>query len=423
MSPTEIPNIYFIFPYRGVGGVSLLFLRLAEFFAENGMARSYLVDYPDGFMASHRRDGLARLLPYTDDAAVDIPAGAVAIFQSMTPWSIYPSLRLAKETRVLFWNCHPFNLVPTLPGVRQVMQSHLWFGRLMLDTLLIGYKLKIFRLINLLIKQRSLVFMDSTNHQTTEGYLGLKIAAPVYLPIPASPPEVPVESAVVNGRDFRVSGIRVGWVGRVVDFKYHVLKRALIELNLLQPSCGVSISVTIVGTGEFADRLKLDAKRLENISIDFVEHISPGELDRYLLEHFDLLLAMGTCALDGAKLGIPTILLDCSYKKVPTSYLFQWLHERKGYTLGDLIGSVHLNGGTDSMAARVQELLLTHSSLSAAARSYVDTNHDLAKIANRLLNIVGESRCLWQEIEGARILGRGFVYSVFDRTRKKLVAK
>jgi len=422
LSPTDVPNLYFIFPYRGVGGVSLLFLRIAEFLADNGMARSCLVDYPDGFMASHRREGIARVLPYTDDAAVDIPADAVAIFQSMTPWSIYPSLRLAKETRVLFWNCHPFNLVPTLPGVRQVMQSHLLFGRLMLNTLLIGYKLKIVRLINLLVQQRSLVFMDSTNHRTTEEYLALQISVPVYLPIPASPAAARTVSAIAK-RDFRVSGVRVGWVGRVVDFKYHVLKRALIELNLLQPSCGVSISVTIVGTGEFAGRLKLDAKRLENISIDFVEHISPGELDRYLLEHFDLLLAMGTCALDGAKLGIPTILLDCSYKKVPASYLFQWLHEREGYTLGDLIGSEHLNAGTGSMAARIQEFLLTYSTLSAAARSYVDANHDLAKIAKRLLTVVGESRCLWQEIEDAGVLGRGFVYSVFDRIRKKLVAK
>lgn len=420
MSTSNLPNLYFVFPYRGVGGVSLLFLRLAEYLAENGMANSWLVDYPDGFMARHRRDGLARLLPYTDDASVNIPSDAVAIFQSMTPWSIYPSLRLAAGTRVLFWNCHPFNLVPTLPGVRQVMQSHLWFGRLLLNTLLIGYKLKIVRLINLLLKQGSLVFMDSTNRQTTEQYLALQIAAPIYLPIPTSPSEA-MTKAAIDSRDFRVSGVRAGWVGRLVDFKYHVLKRALIELDLLQPNCGVPISVVVVGSGDFDDRLKHDSESLEHISVEFVDHISPGELDRYLIDHVDLLLAMGTCALDGAKVGIPTLLLDCSYKDVPASYLFQWLHERKGYTLGDLIEPEHLRGGTGSMAKRFQEFLTRHSTLCDAARAYVDANHDLAKIAKRLVVVAGNSRCSWRELEEADVLGRGVVYSMFDGIRKKLV--
>ena len=35
----------------------------------------------------------------------------------------------------------------------------------------------------------------------------------------------------------------------------------------------------------------------------------------FLIKNVDLVMAMGTSALDGANLSIPTVLLDASYKK------------------------------------------------------------------------------------------------------------
>lgn len=136
---SERPKLWFCFPYRRVGGVSLLFLRVGEELSRLGMADVTLVDYADGYMARHHDPALSTLAAYRDDGVVEVPEDAILILQSMSPWSIYPGLRPSPATRVLFWNCHPFNLVPTLPGARALSQRPLP-GLLLRHTVLAGFR-------------------------------------------------------------------------------------------------------------------------------------------------------------------------------------------------------------------------------------------------------------------------------------------
>lgn len=416
-SPTDRPRLVFVFPYHGVGGVSLLFLRVAEFLAENELAQTWLVDYPDGFMAKHRRPGLADLVPYADDSEVVLPQDVVAVFQSMTPWSIFPSLRIPATTRVVFWNCHPFNLVPTLPGLRHPMQSSVRFGRLLLKTVLRGYREKMRRLVSLMVEGRSLVFMDLPNVQTTERYLDVRIAAPVYLPIPYTPPA----AGMVDARDrpLPAAKLRIGWVGRLVDFKFHVLHRALLELDAAQPALGLAVHVTVIGGGDFERKLREVANALGRVEVLFVPYCAPSELDSYMLENFDVAFAMGTSALDAAKLGIPTLLMDLSYKPVPADYRFEWLHRREGFSLAEVIGPEHL-GGSGSMRLRLKEFLSDPRALRHAAREYAQRNHELPSICSRLLTVAAGTACTWRKLVDARLTGRGLLYGTFASVRNWL---
>ena len=119
-SQSALPTICFVFQYRGVGGVPILFFRVAKFLVEQNLARPFLVDYEDGMMARLINDDMQRvtLVPYSDDAVTCLPEDAIVVFQSMTPWSIFPNLNVAKEAKIFFWNCHPFNLVTFFPGFR-----------------------------------------------------------------------------------------------------------------------------------------------------------------------------------------------------------------------------------------------------------------------------------------------------------------
>jgi glycosyltransferase involved in cell wall biosynthesis len=409
------PKLYFCFPYHGVGGVSLLFLRLAEELAQRGLAECALVDYADGFMAKHRDPALTTLVEYADDGEVAIPGDAVAVFQSMTPWSIFPALRLAPQTRVLFWNCHPFNLVPTLPGMRQPMQHSLAFGRLMLVTVLRGYRNRIRRLVALLLSRGSLVFMDRANVANTEDYLGVSVGEPVYLPIPAqAPATVPAKPP----RDLRAQGLRLAWVGRLVDFKYQILKYTLQQLNRLQPETGLHFEIIVVGSGDFGEELRADVAPLGNIAVRFIDYIAPDQLDAFLLEQTDMLMAMGTSALEGAKLGVPTLLLDVAYGKIPDGYVFQWLHERKGFVLGDMIRAENLVPGNRSLADRIGEMLEDYPALSRKAAEHFRQHHALAGVAPKLLAIVQQARCTWSELAVAGLVKRGVLYSTFTVLRK-----
>ena len=416
----DMPKLFFCFPYRGVGGVPLLFLRIAEELSARREAETYLVDYVDGFMAKHRKEGLTHFIEYRDDSEVQIPSDAVAVFQSMTPWSIFPALKLSPQTRVLFWNCHPFNLVPTLPGLRRPMQRSVTFGRIILATLLRSYRNKMLRMVRLMLARRALVFMDRGNVTTTERYLGLVIPDPVYLPIPAL---TPARFKTAPVRNFQVLGLRVAWIGRVVDFKYHILRKALAELNLLQPELDLRIDVTIVGSGDYAKKLRNATLAMNCIRVHFIDHLAPHLLDNFLLDETDILMAMGTSALEGAKLGTPTLLLDVAYGEVPSGYLFQWLHERKGFSLGDVLGPEHIAPGNHSLADRLGEASADYMGVSARAAEHFKKFHALPTVAEELLTFARESTCTYGDLASAQLVERGVMYSIFNILRKKLVRK
>ena len=69
-------------------------------------------------MSLRARKDLVSVAHYSDDRKLSIADDPIIIFQSMTPWSIFPMLQIPDRTKVLFWNCHPQNLIPTLPGFR-----------------------------------------------------------------------------------------------------------------------------------------------------------------------------------------------------------------------------------------------------------------------------------------------------------------
>lgn len=413
-------KLYFCFPYHGVGGVSLLFLRVAEFLAQRGLAECHLVDYADGFMAKNLRDSCVILETYQDhDSPVVIPPGAIAVFQSMTPWSIFPGIRIDPDSRILFWNCYPFNLIPVFPGLRRTMQHRPALARLILASLLRPYRQKMRRLVDVMLAKDALVFMDSTNVNTTCRYLGITIPKPHYLPIP-----VPVSEdkrAILMGRDFHGHGLRVVWVGRVVDFKFFILQRSLIELDRLQPRLGMEIRITLVGSGNYLQALSEVVSRLPHLRCEFVDHVAPGDLDEFLISRADLLLAMGTSALEGARLGIPTLLLDVAHGPVSADYVFRWLYERQGYTLGNIISDDDYVSGNTSLADRIDKLISNFPQISARCRNYFTDHHEMSSVGGKLLEILENTSCTYGDMQQAGLLGRGMLYSTFAAIRKGVV--
>ncbi|MCS1408632.1 MAG: hypothetical protein M2R45_01808 [Verrucomicrobia subdivision 3 bacterium] len=412
---SDIRRLVFCFPYRGVGGVSLLFLRVAERLAAEYDQETYLVDYPDGFMAKHRDTELTRFIAYRDGSRVSVPEESLVIFQAMTPWSIFPALRIPSETRILYWNCYPFNLIPSFPGLTGLMfRSPVW-GRLILTTLLISFRNKMLRLINLMLEKESLVFHDSTNVAVTEQYLMMKIADPVFLPVTAGDPP---KEVLRPSRDLRAQGLRVAWIGRVCDFKYFILKHAITKLEEVAETLSIPLTVTIVGSGDYTAKLHRHADSLERNTIRFIEHISPGNLDEYLCQEVDLLLAMGASALEGARLGVPTILVDIFYRDVPDNYVFRWLCDRTGFTLGAFQPKHQSVDGNHSLSDRVRELLNDSDLMAARTSEYFQQHHSLDSVCNRLLRIADRAICSYGELCAQRLTERGVLYPIYRSIKK-----
>lgn len=405
----------FCFPYRGVGGVPVLFTRIAERVVRLGHQAS-VVDYPDGAMAKAVAGSPISLIPYDDDGAVAIPDGAILVFQSLNPWALYKPLQIADTTRIFFWNCHPFNLVPTFPGLRAMMMANARIGRFLLATVLRGYRGKVLRFIKFLLARDALVFMDKTNASNTENYLGINLPLRDYLPVPAGDVCDRVERAP---RDWPRDGLRLSWIGRIADFKYPILKATLAQLDNLAPGLGVPVHLAIVGGGEHLEDLKRDVAALKHLGVTFLGELPVADISDFLTEQTDVLFAMGISALEGARLGIPTVLLDVAYGTVPAGYVFSWLHDRDGFTLGEVLSSAHIVPGNRSLQSLLGQVMTDFPAVSQATHAYYENSHSPGAVTTKFLHLTHLSRCIYKDFRGAGLSARDPVYEFFARLRKR----
>jgi len=157
-----------------------------------------------------------------------------------------------------------------------------------------------------------------------------------------------------------------------------------------------------------------DTRKLGYTSSLVAMEIENDKLDDYLINNCSILFAMGTAALEGAKLGIPTILLDISYKRISHVYNYRWLFERDGMTLGENIKDVFLNSSNeDSLELRINEYLESFVEISTKTLKYFENNHDLENTSSELLKKIDNSTSQWGKIKKSKFTSRGIVYNFY----------
>ena len=410
-----MPELYFCFPSRLAGGMSLLFLRIAEYLSMTGQAKTTLIDYEDGTMSLNRDKSLTKFLPYADDGSVYVPNDSILILQSMTPWSIYPGLSVHESVKVIFWTCHPFGLIPTLPGMRQKMQASIKVSLLILNSVLYSFKRKASKFTVFLNSVDAIIFQDSSGLKITQSYLNLRLSDPKFLNIPAMPSIRTKTNPQQRIKDDKL--LKFTWIGRIVNMKYFILKYAVAKLNAIQKSLGYKIEINIVGEGDYLPNLKKDCLAFTDVSINFIDHLAPSYLDEFLLSDTDVLLAMGTSALEGAKFGIPTILLDISYREVPEGFVFTWLHEKSDNGVGEVLSIDKLEYGNDSLKNKALQIIKNYAEISEKELDNFRQNHALDFISESLLKFSQGSKLSWKMLEEQSFLRRGYAYSFFDWVR------
>ena len=414
----KLMDIYFVFPYRGVGGVPLLFLRFAEYLTKNSLANCVLVDYFDGYMARNVSLKEIRIEHYSEDTLVHIPNGSIAIFQSMTPWSIFPFLKISDDVRILFWNCHPFNLIPLLPGMRRQMQNSVKLSKLINKSLLRSYYNKCRKFTRYIFERDAVVFMDMVNVRTTRKFLDIELIDPLYVPVSVAG-DLNLVALRESKNDLKKI-VRIAWVGRIVDFKYYPLLHALETLNELVDKLQLSFQITIVGSGDYVSKFKKEVINLSKLELFFIENIEPSKLDEFLVSEVDLLIAMGTSALEGAKLGVPTILLDVAYSPISKDYCFKWLYQQNGYSLGNLVDDTEMEPNNSSLQQLILHMQDDFSDISTLTFDYFMNHHEIGHSSYRLLDALKRSVCTYGQLRKSGFLNRGFVYSSFCKIKKRM---
>lgn len=369
-------SIVFYFPYHDASGVPVLFLRLAE--AIKGDYDVYLGDYSNGYMASNLPDGV-RLISIDDEPT--FPADSVFVFQSFLPWRFPFLSQVSVDSKILFWNLHPENFDPRIFNYHhhKPLISHI---SKIINIVDLWRQKKLQKILEYLENRKAILFMDRENVSSTERFLKIKINSPQFLP-------VPIPSSIYHKQvPIFPKTIEYAWVGRICDFKYRILEHTIIRLARASKQIGPS-RLTIIGNGEYREYIEdiASSQRKRDFDILFAGEIAMYDLPKYLVENIDILFAMGTSALEAARVGIPVFLTDYSYKKINNNYRFKHLFDNTGYCLGEEITNNHYEDKS-SLENSIRAVINNYPKYADLSYKYWASNFSIESAKKQLLSAV-----------------------------------
>lgn len=392
------PTTTFFFPYYDVSGVPVLFSRMARHLAERGAMKVRVIDYPKGYQ-SRVLAGVPgiELVPFEDGRPVTVGPDEHLVMQSILPATIRPELRPAAETPLFFWTLHPLNLVQTIIPAdwgRDLQARHPAWNRRVLDVAMRKHRNAMRELVRSMHARGALAFMDGTTLESTTARLGIELDDPTMLP-------VSVDMAAGRRRYGLRSAegtLEVGWLGRLSDFKVHILAYTIRRLSAWAAKTRVRVTMHVVGDGPEAGFIRALAVEHDCFRMVLIGAMLGQSLDDYLVDQLDLLVAMGTSALEGARLGIPTVLLDVSYGPLRGDYRFRWLFEAERFSLADVVGPHSFSPGNRSLETMLTELRANYASLSDRTYRYCLANHALPTVAARFEELAPRSEFCWGDL-------------------------
>ena len=248
------------------------------------------------------------------------------------------------------------------------------------------------KLIDNLLAQKSLIFMDHLGVEGINRVFRQTVSEPIYLPIPVY---VPTQNFFIK-KDNQANDevLNLTYVGRSVVWKMKPLKKIIEDCVDISNTVSIHIYIVVDNIVEFKKFIDLDYYKAKcKLTFSLFENLLPAELDEFIKSKSDIHFAMGTAALDAAKHGIPTVLLDFSYKNFPTDYTYRWMYESTGFGIGKLLEeNVVAKGvpiGVVINSIKQNNGMIIHSS---NCYNHVNNYHSVKKIVPELINACKEAK-------------------------------
>lgn len=236
--------------------------------------------------------------------------------------------------------------------------------------------------LTFMLEKQSLYFMCGETSQEVVK-TGICIQSVKYIPIPTI-------LYSKRKKHFSVdSPLTITYLGRGnADWKIFPILKILTDLDSISVNVNLEFHI-LTCSKELIMQMISKYLPHNKVTIKYVIGLNTIDLENYLLLHSDLHIAMGTSALEGAKLAIPTVLIDASYNIFPTNYEYRWLYETSDYILGRIIDSstIPLAIGT-TLKEKVDSILEEKSWLKISNRTYeyVMKNHSIENFVSLLLS-------------------------------------
>jgi hypothetical protein len=356
--------ITFFFTYNDVGGVQVLILNLMRELFRNNI-RTKLIYHENSWLTNEldksgvsyeffnienvNKKELDEFIQHDDIVVTIMLFKELIFFRRINP-------------HMLFWSVYP----NALGSLKNDFKIHTKFIRKLL--------------IKKMLRKSGLVFMDNEGVKFIENQFGLDIS-PHYLPIPIS---IGDENQFLARQNIRGNIINITYLGRAVDWKVFPVMKVINDIN--KSGDKIKDIVLHIITDDPVEFEALMGTSRPDFEIKFYSCLSGDELRNFLVSKSDLHIAMGTSCLEGSSLGIPTILIDFSFKEFPEDYLYRWIFENEKNCLGEFLdSSSRINSGHT-----LSEILSKYGTeelqvISESCFKYTGQNHSLASVAKEFM--------------------------------------
>ena len=407
-------TVAFYFPYYEVSGVPVLFSNLADYFSKNYQFKISIIDFEDGYMSTSLKgnDKIEKIIFKTSKPLlIDVD---VVIMQSILPFAMRPEVSFPNKTRIMFWNLHPDNLIPNLFPFAMVRKYYPNLYRKILS-IFWNRKLKLMKefVINA-IHLNSLLFMDSANLNNTNYFLSTAIKNSSFLPIACSSGE-----KRKNEINKDLVELNFSWVGRICDFKIHILNYLILKLSEAAKKLELKVKLHIIGNGPEMDNINYKYLIHNFFDVILLGTLDKEKVDYYLSSFIDINASMGTSVLESSKLGIPSIVLDYTFKPINLNYKFRWLHDTKDYDLAHLIKKSDDMSKSYELTDIISEFIVNSKILSEKSFNYYTSNHSLEAVSENLKNQIKKSKLTYTDIN-PELLKKSLLRRIYEYKIYKL---
>lgn len=368
--------ITFFFTFQGIGGVQVLIYNLMkELYKAN--VRTKLIYHHDSWLTNELNKSN---IGYDFFDLMHLKSNTINEFIDKddilcTPLLLMELVHFRKvNPYILLWDVSPFTF-------DYEMNNCVYFRRLTRKML-----------IRKMAKRKGLVFMDNLGVSSIKKQFGISIT-PRFLPIPISIGKENIYLEREENNCVRV--INITYVGRSLDWKVNPILKVIADINKTNFD-ELKVVLHIV-TDNIESFIQLIDSYSSHLEIKFHSGLGGEELRMFLSSNSDLHIGMGTSCLEGSALGIPSILIDFSYKKFPQNYRYRWVFESDSSNLGELLDESTLvfegRPFSEILELYINEDSKELQSISARCYEYTRQYHDIHKIAQDFKNICSRS-CL-----------------------------
>jgi hypothetical protein len=388
-------NIGFFYPTRSVGGAQYLFARMAEYLIEHTSYDVILIDYKDGFIRNKLGEKSYRFIEYNEGDVITIQEPLLLVLSLSFLWLIEKHLNLPIETKLFFWDLHPYNLVEqmALSGFYKrfsPMKAHQICALVERSRCT-----KMIRFVEKGVAAHGLAFMAERNIDYNQQMFGFFTKAK-YLPIPIETIVQLPDQGFIKRHEVG-STLHIGWLSRLDSWKATVLFRVLDDIRAYENMDSHSgIHLHVIGDGPELEKVR---SRCVEINASIVGRLEGNTLTQYMLSNLHVGFAMGTSALEFAVRGIPTVLTPnrVTSENLRQNKIYRWLFDSQGY---DIAAEEMKNPESlCSFSTVVQSIQSSTSSyLGERCKNYAIENHHINNVSALFVDYLSKCTLTYKDI-------------------------